>query len=95
MKIISARVLILGVLLFFVPLFSFIWQPGPAGKIAALHSMLTSLTGLLLVSFTLWFQFNLRRREQMEANRVLLNSQRLEAMIAKRTQTVNSVQKFR
>jgi len=67
------------------PLISFEWQAGSEEQIAAVHSMLISLSGLSLISFALWFKIHLRHRELWEENRVLRNTKFLETMIAKRT----------
>jgi hypothetical protein len=84
-KIFLNRALILSLVLLIEPLCGFAREPGPSGKIAALHTMLESLAGLALVSCILWAGFIIRRKEGLEEEMLSRNTEFLDRLIKKKT----------
>jgi hypothetical protein len=62
-------------LLLIVPLVTFQAQAGPNGKLSALHSLLFSLAGLLLIASALWLKNVFRRGDFQENEKILCNAE--------------------
>jgi hypothetical protein len=57
--------LAVGALFLLAPLLYFDWRPGPSGKLIALRFLIFALSGVVLITLSLWFDFRARQQERL------------------------------